>query len=239
VFPVKHLRHVTEQWPWADYYNLYGPTETNVCTYARIPLPVPAERETPYPIGHACSHCTPLVLDDLDGVEVPDGDEGLLYMTGASVFPGYWNRPVENDKAFITRQGRRWYNTGDVVRRDPTDGFIYLGRRDRMVKRRGYRIELGEIERCLYADRRIREAAVVAIPDASAGVRIVAFLTPHPGEQLSIISMKAFCAEHLLSYMNPDTFRFVDALPRTSTNKVDYQGLRHSALAPRGDAARA
>ena len=230
VFPVKHLRHITERWPAAKYYNLYGPTETNVCTFAEIPLPIPPDRQTPYPIGYACSHCTPLVLHDIDGVEVPEGDEGLLYMSGPSVFPGYWNRPVENAAAFIERNGRRWYNTGDVVRHESGEGFIYLGRRDRMVKRRGYRIELGEIERCLYQDSRIREAAVVAVPDASAGVKIVAYLTPQPGERPSIISMKAFCAEHLPSYMSPDIFSIVQELPRTSTNKVDYQRLRQSLL---------
>lgn len=228
VFPVKHLRRIAELWPGARYYNLYGPTETNVCTFARIPLPIPSDRQTPYPIGPACAHCTPLVLDEPDGAEVPTGEEGLLYMAGPSVFPGYWNRPVENAAAFIERDGRRWYNTGDVVREDPEQGFIYVGRRDRMVKRRGYRIELGEIERCLYQDQRIREAAVVAVSDSNAGVKIIAYLTPQPGERPSIISMKAFCAEHLPAYMNPDVFTFVEALPRTSTNKVDYQRLRSS-----------
>ena len=102
VFPVKHLRDVTRRWPHADYYNLYGPTETNVCTFARIPLPVPEDRTEPYPIGHACSHCTPLLLDD--GVSVAAGGEGLLHMSGPSVFQGYWNRPKENAEAFIERE---------------------------------------------------------------------------------------------------------------------------------------
>ena len=226
VFPVKHLRRITELWPAAEYYNLYGPTETNVCTFARIPLPIPPERQAPYPIGPACAHCLPMILDAPGGLELPKREEGLLYIAGPSVFPGYWNRPVENDAAFVDRHGRRWYNTGDVVREDPGEGFVYLGRRDRMVKRRGYRIELGEIERCLYEHDRIREAAVVAAPDANAGVKILAYLTPHPGERPSIIAMKAFCAQHLPAYMNPDVFAFVDALPRTSTNKVDYQDLR-------------
>lgn len=233
VFPVKHLRHITEFWPDAVYHNLYGPTETNVCTFARIPLPIPPDRQRPYPIGYACAHCAPLVLEASDGVEVAAGDEGLLYISGASVFPGYWNRPAENEAVFIERGGRRWYNTGDVVREQHDEGLIYLGRRDRMVKRRGYRIELGEIERCLYQDQRIREAAVVSVPDADAGVKIIAYVTPHPGERPSIVSLKAFCAEHLPSYMNPDVFSFVEALPRTSTNKVDYQTLRSSIPAQR------
>ena len=116
--------------------------------------------------------------------------------------------PIENLGAFIERDGLRWYNTGDVVREDSSDGFVYLGRRDRMVKRRGYRIELGEIERGLYQHQSISEAAVVAIPDPSAGVKIIAFLTPQPGERPSIIALKTFCAQSLPSYMNPDVFVF-------------------------------
>lgn len=225
VFPVKHLRAVQQQWPHPAYYNLYGPTETNVCTFARIPSNVPEDRDTPYPIGFACAHCDALVLDG-EGQEVTPGQEGLLYIAGPSVFGGYWNRWALNVSLFLERAGRRWYNTGDVVRWDPADGYIYVGRRDRMVKRRGYRIELGEIERALYLHDRIREAAVVSVPDTDAGVRIVAFLSCHDGDTPSIIELKAFCAAHLPAYMSPDRFLVRDRLPRTSTDKVDYQALR-------------
>ena len=57
------------------------------------------------------------------------------------------------------------------------------------------------------------------------GVKIVAYLTPQPGPRPSIVELKMFCGRALPSYMNPDAFVFLDALPRTSTNKVDYQGL--------------
>jgi amino acid adenylation domain-containing protein len=225
VFPVKHLRAITERWPQAEYFNLYGPTETNVCTFARIPLPIPTERTVPYPIGWPCAHCSSLVLDEPDGAPVIPGEDGLLYIVGPSVFVGYWNRPQESEHLFIERDGARWYNTGDVVREDPTDGFVYVGRRDRMVKRRGYRIELGEIERGLYQHPNLREAATVAVPDADSGVRILAYLVPQRGKRPSIIELKAFCAQSLPGYMSPDVFRFLEALPRTSTNKVDYQAL--------------
>jgi amino acid adenylation domain-containing protein len=228
VFPVKHLREVQRRWPAPVYYNLYGPTETNVCTFARIPPMIPADRETPYPIGFACAHCEPLVLDG-DRSEVGANDEGLLYISGPSVFQGYWNRPDVNATLFLERDGLRWYNTGDVVRWDPAEGYIYIGRRDRMVKRRGYRIELGEIERALYLDPRVREAAVISATDQDGGVRIVACLSCHDGPKPSIIEMKTFCASRLPAYMSPDRFVFLERLPRTSTDKVDYQSLRKDA----------
>ena len=63
------------------------------------------------------------------------------------------------------------------------------------------------------------------LDDDAAGVRIIAFLTPQPGERPSIIEMKPFCGKVLPAYMNPDVFVDVDKLPRTSTDKVDYQSL--------------
>jgi acyl-coenzyme A synthetase/AMP-(fatty) acid ligase len=111
------------------------------------------------------------------------------------------------------------------VKQHGNNGFLYVGRRDRMVKRRGYRIELDEIESCLYQHPAISGAAVVSVPHHESGVRIVASLVARGDSHPSIVEMKAFCNQHLPSYMNPDVFSFVDRLPRTSTNKVDYQGL--------------
>jgi len=225
VFPVKHLRNITRQWPSPTYFNLYGPTETNVCTYARIPIPIPDDRTKPYPIGRLCSHCSALVLA-VDKQQVTEGEEGLLYISGPSVFAGYWGQTEESATAFLERDGRLWYNTGDLVKSDPADGFTYLGRRDRMVKRRGYRIELGDIESALYRHEQIREAAVIAIPDGDAGVKIVVYVTTSHDARFSIVDLKIFCSKELPAYMSPDGFLFVNSLPRTSTNKVDYQMLR-------------
>jgi amino acid adenylation domain-containing protein len=229
VFPVKHLRELTRLWPSAAYFNLYGPTETNVCTFARIPLPVPEDRAEPYPIGKLCSHCSGLVFDSM-GEPVPFGEEGQLNISGPSVFKGYWGRSREGEACFREWDGQSWYNTGDVVREDPVDGYVYIGRRDRMVKRRGYRIELGDIESALYRHERVREAAVVAVPDGDSGVKILAYVSAADDSRPSIIDLKLCCSKTLPVYMSPDLFLFRDLLPRTSTNKVDYQALLAQAL---------
>jgi amino acid adenylation domain-containing protein len=223
VFPVKQLRRVVERWPHPSYFNLYGPTETNVCTFARIPTPVPEDRCEPYPIGWPCSHCAALVIDE--GQPVEPGAEGLLYISGPSVFSGYWGRPKESSAVFMERDGTRWYDTGDVVKQHGDEGFLYVGRRDRMVKRRGYRVELGEIESCLYRHPAITGAAVIAVPNAEAGMRIAAYLVAREDSRPSIVELKMFCNQNLPAYMNPDAFLFLDALPRTSTDKTNYQQL--------------
>jgi acyl-coenzyme A synthetase/AMP-(fatty) acid ligase len=105
-----------------------------------------------------------------------------------------------------------------------------------MVKRRGYRIELGDIESALYRHQQIAEAAVVAIPDAEAGVKILAYVAALHDARPSIIDLKIFCSKALPAYMSPDAFLFRDSLPRTSTDKVDYQKLQKEFTARQSQA---
>jgi len=226
VFPVKHLRAVKEIWSQPRYFNLYGPTETNVCTYFEVPADVPDDRTEPYPIGYACSGDVCKVMDEQDR-EVPFGEEGELYVTGGSVMQGYWNLPERNATAFFVEEaGTPWYKTGDVVREEEGGCYLFIGRRDRMVKRRGYRVELGEIESALYRHPDVTEAAVIAIPDEENGVLIKAFLNWTVDTRPSLIRLKQFCAKNLPLYMIPDRFSFHPSLPKTSTDKIDYQRLK-------------
>ena len=228
VFPVKHLRTLKSLIPGPRYFNLYGPTETNVCTFYEIPSEIAEDRVIPFPIGKVCSHLDGIVVDESGG-SVTVGEEGELCITGPGVMQGYWNLPERSTTAFLEADGRRWYRTGDIVIEEPSGDYLFVGRRDRMVKRRGHRIELGEVEAGLYRHPLIKEVAVVAAPDEHAGVRIKAFLTSRDGERMSVLDLKRFCAEVLPSAMVPDSFHQIEALPKTSTDKVDYQRLTETA----------
>jgi amino acid adenylation domain-containing protein len=227
VFPVKHLRALTKRLPGRRYFNLYGPTETNVCTFYEVPSIIPEDRTEPFPIGKTCKHLQGRVLDE-EGREITPGEKGELCIAGPAVMRGYWNLQEQSARAFWNSDGARWYRTGDIVVEPPDGNYVYIGRRDRMVKRRGYRVELGEIEAGLYRHSAIKEAAVVALPDQEAGVRIRAFVSCQDGKRPSIIEMKRFCMEVLPPYMIPDVFSFKESLPKTSTDKIDYQRLKES-----------
>ena len=95
-----------------------------------------------------------------------------------------------------------------------------------MVKKRGNRIELGEIEAALYRHPTINEAAVITICGDDGDVRIKAFVTTGDSARLSIIELKKFSADNLPLYMVPDLFRCLESLPKTSTDKIDYQKLK-------------
>jgi acyl-coenzyme A synthetase/AMP-(fatty) acid ligase len=160
------------------------------------------------------------------GEDVARGDEGELCIAGPGVMQGYWALPEQTEKGFLLdRDGTRWYRTGDIVVEAADGNYTYRGRRDRMVKRRGYRVELGEIESGIYRHAQIKEAAVVAFPNEE-GVAITAFVSAHDGKRPSLIEMKRFCSENLPLYMIPDKFVWLQALPKTSTDKIDYQTLK-------------
>jgi amino acid adenylation domain-containing protein len=226
VFPIKHLRMLKDLLPKPRYLNLYGPTETNVCTYFEIPATIPLDQAKPFPIGVACSHYRIRVVDE-EGQDVEKGQTGELIAAGPGVMQGYWNLPERTANAFLVdSSGERWYKTGDVVAEDNEGNFLYLSRRDRMVKKRGYRVELGEIEAGLYKHPDVKEAGVIALSNDENGVQIKAFVSFKNGQNPSRIELKRFCAENLPNYMIPDFFTFMDSLPKTSTDKLDYQKLK-------------
>ena len=226
VFPTKHLRMLKNLLPKPRYFNLYGPTETNVCTYFEIPATIPVDHTKPFPIGEACAHYRIKIVDEL-GQDVGNGQMGELIAAGPGVMQGYWNLPEKTANAFLVdSSGQRWYKTGDVVVQDEDGNYLYVSRRDRMVKKRGYRVELGEIEAGLYNHPDVKEAAVIAMSNEENGVQIKAYLSFRSRQNPSRIELKRFCAETLPTYMIPDFFSFLDSLPKTSTDKIDYQKLK-------------
>ena len=212
------LALLTASVPGALCANLYGPTETNVVTFYRVPGQF--DRATPPPIGRACPFAEVLV----------DESTGELLAGGESLMGGYWNRPDDNARCFVNRNGRLYYRTGDRVRVDGAGDLVFVGRLDRQVKRRGYRIELGEIEAAISSNPAILEVGVVATHERDKGIVITAFIGTGPsGGRLSLLEVKAHCAAALPPYMVPDHVLFVEGVPRGTRGKIDYSALEKLA----------
>ena len=228
VFPVPALRRVMQALPHARFFNLFGPTETNVCTWHALPA-IPAADAQAIPIGQPCRHIRAAILDS-DGQPVPDGAPGELCVAGPPVLLEYFERDDLTRAAFWElgpgRDREPMYRTGDRVRQDARGLLWFLGRRDRQVKRRGYRIELGEIESALALLPGVRECAVVATADTPGECHVRAVLVPEPGADVSVLTIKLHCGRLLPPYMLPDSFDVRESLPRTSTGKIDLLGLQ-------------
>jgi amino acid adenylation domain-containing protein len=231
VFPVKHLRGLMAALPHARYLNWYGPTETNVCTAFEVPGGGgSAGPPDPVPIGKACAN-TDVFAVTRDGHRVSrPGDVGELYVRGPSLMQGYWAQPgkareVLVPNPFQAAYRETVYRTGDLVTQDEDGNYIYLGRQDGMVKTRGYRVELGEVEAALYEHPAVHEAVVLPVPDELLGSRLRAVISTDASSGLTREEVLDHCRRLLPGYMMPDVVEFCEALPRTSTGKVDRTRL--------------
>lgn len=200
VFPIAPLGRLMAHLPDVRFVNLYGPTETNVCTAFEVPGP-PTED---LPIGTAASGAV-LRIDD-----------GELLVAGPSLLTGYHGDPERTAACFVEREGRRWYRTGDRVRWDDDGQLRFLGRLDTMLKVQGFRVQPEEIEAALASCAGVREVLVVPFVDPDGGKRLEARVVGSVAPD----ALLTHCAGLLPAYMVPSRVVVVDALARTDRGKL-------------------
>jgi L-proline---[L-prolyl-carrier protein] ligase len=229
VYPTKHLRELRKMLPeGCSLWNLYGPTETNVCTYYQVgELP---DDDRTIPIGRACENDEVFAVAS-DGAVAGVGEEGELFVRGPTVMKGYWGQPEKTAEVLVRDPrpegyGDPVYRTGDLVRLREDGDYEFLGRRDHQIKSRGYRIELGEVEAALSSHPFIEEAAAVAVPHEEWGTAIVACVVMKDGvEAPTETKVKQHVAGRLPRYMVPARVDIMAALPRTSNGKIDRRRI--------------
>ncbi|HEY6927934.1 MAG TPA: amino acid adenylation domain-containing protein, partial [Steroidobacteraceae bacterium] len=213
----------------AQLFNEYGPTEATVWATV-FQCDAASTYATTVPIGRPVSNTRILILDE-HRRPVPIGVSGEIYIGGAGIARGYLNRPSLTADRFVvdpfsTAPGGRLYKTGDVGRWRADGCIEFLGRNDNQVKIRGYRIELGEIESQLLQDERVKEAAVIALDEATSGKRLVAYYTAkRAGESPARDELRALLRSHLPEHMVPSAFVALETLPLTPNGKLDRAGL--------------
>lgn len=174
------------------------------------------------------------ILDE-QGQPVPQGDIGNLLIAGDSICSQYWNKH-ERTKATITGE---WIHTGDKYYQDEHGIFWYAGRSDDMLKVSGQWVSPVEVEAALIAHPSVLAAAVVAREDGDGLTRPQAFVVLKPGIESSD-ALAAELQQHvkttLMPHKYPRWIEFVDALPMTSTGKIQRYRLREE-LAARGSSS--
>ncbi|MFE7068652.1 amino acid adenylation domain-containing protein [Streptomyces sp. NPDC057620] len=243
VYPIGQLRSLAARLSEeTTLYNLYGPTETNVCTYHRVRAEDLA-RDEPVPIGTPVPGARVSVVDE-DGHTLHGPEAfGELIVEGDCVTPGYWRRKshtadagdaaARNTAAQDTAagHGKGRHATGDLVSYQGA-GLVYRGRRDRMVKLHGYRVELGEIEAAVLKHPAVASAAVV-VDTQGPEPRIAVHYTLGPGARRpNLIEIKRHCAQHLPRYMLPQLATCLDELPHNANGKTDYHRLGSGTAGP-------
>ncbi|WP_414526545.1 amino acid adenylation domain-containing protein [Nodularia chucula] len=223
-------------------YNLYGPSEDT--TYSTFTLVPPHSQQTPT-IGKPIANTQVYILDQ-NLQTVPIGVPGEIYLSGAGLARGYWQRPELTAERFIgniplpnppfgkgrvsDRTGGVFYKTGDRARYLPDGNIEYLGRLDHQVKLRGFRIELGEIEAVLNQHPQVTQALAIVRNDTPEHSRLVAYVVAKP--DLQTAELRQFLAEKLPAYMLPTAFVILETLPLTANGKIDRQALPIPDVSP-------
>jgi len=214
--------------PGVELHNLYGPTEAAVDVTAWHCEP--GDDRLIVPIGRPIANTRMYVLDPhLE--PVPQGVTGELYIAGVQVGRGYLNRDELTAERFlvdpfVAGDHARMYRTGDLGRWLPDGSIEYLGRNDFQVKIRGFRIELGEIEARLLEHGSVGAAVVLARPDRSGDLQLVAYYVPANGQgAVSVEAFRQHLGDRLPEHMIPAWFVRLDALPVTPNGKLDRRAL--------------
>jgi long-chain acyl-CoA synthetase len=208
-----------------SFANAYGLTETHGVATVNGGKDL-AERATsvgrPIPVLE-------LEIVDEEGKALQEGRLGELRMRGATITPGYWNRP--DATAETIRDG--WLHTGDLGYRDPDGFFFVVDRAKDMIIRGGENVYCVEIENCLADHPEIDEAAVVGVADAELGERVKAIVRRVPGSRLAPEAVRAHVAAHLASFKVPEVVEFTsEPLPRNPAGKLLKNLLRGQGGVP-------
>ncbi len=211
VFPTPQLMRLLELLPTVKFFNLFGPTETNVCCYWPVDR-CEFQSQQSIPIGlPACE--TQLRID-------PQQNE--LLAKGPTLFSGYWKAGKLDNKV----NPNAWFRTGDRVSLNPKGELLYHGRLDRMLKCSGYRIEPVEIESIINLIHGVIQSAVVGIEDSVGGYRPAAVVVT--SSACNIGELQSTLRKRLPAYMVPAKISVLPALPCLPNGKVDYAAVKNT-----------
>ncbi len=204
----------------ADIYNVYGPTEATIsCNSKHV-------TDNKITVGLPLLNVVEQVMDP-DGNPLPPCVVGELYVGGAGVSRGYWNRETLNNQQFVLLDGVRYYKTGDFARFERNGEISILGRLDNQIKLRGLRIEIGEIENAIAGYQGIKSVTVV-VKKVQSNEHLCAYFTAD--KEIVVDELRDEIKKKLTKYMVPSVFMQLDAMPQTLNGKTDIKSLPEPVL---------
>ena len=201
-----------------ELFNLYGCSETAAAA-AFYKIEEPMENT---PIGKPVEGLTFFLLDE-EGREVADGEEGELCIQGI-LADAYLNLEEQSARTFIKQEdGSVLLHTGDMVRKLPDGNYVYVNRKDWMVKINGQRVETGEIELRMASMPEVENAVVKAFQDENGQNYLCGYYVAK--EEIMPERIRTYLKEWLASYMIPRFFKRLDSLPKNVNGKLDRNVL--------------
>jgi long-chain acyl-CoA synthetase len=189
----------------------YGLSETSPVACSNHP----GRERKPGSIGTPIEGVEMRVVDE-DGKPLEQGEVGEIVIRGHNVMKGYWRRPEATAEAMLGG----WFHSGDLARVDEDGYFHIVDRKKDMIIRGGYNVYPREVEEVLYEHPKVREGAVVGVPDEEWGEEVGAAVVLHAGERLSAADVSAYVKDRIAAYKYPRHVWFLDELPKGPTGKI-------------------
>jgi long-chain acyl-CoA synthetase len=163
---------------------------------------------------------------------MPVGEVGELAVKGPQIAKGYWKKPEETKKMFVTIDGETWLRTGDLARMDEEGYFYFYDRKRDMIKYKGLAVFAREVEEVLTAHPQVKEAGVIGVPDPEVGekVKAIVVLESDARGRVTEEEIMKYCAENMAHYKCPRIVEFRGEVPKTDVGKVSRRELREDEL---------
>jgi long-chain acyl-CoA synthetase len=198
----------------------YGLSEASPVTHAN-PLDKKLRKVGSIGLPFPSTDCKIVDLDDRSK-DLPVGEVGELAVKGPQIMTGYHNRPDET--ADVLKDG--WLFTGDIAKMDE-EGWTYIvDRKKDLINASGYKVWPNEVEEVLFEHPKVREAAVIGIPDETRGETVKAFIVLEEGASMDLEELRTYSKEKMAVYKVPTDVEFVEDLPKSQVGKILRRELR-------------
>lgn len=205
-----------------DYVEGYGMSETMAATH--INPPHKARRQC---LGIPVFGVDARVINPDTGQEMEPGEVGEIVMHAPQNFLGYWNNPEATRAAFLQIDGKPFLRTGDIGRYDEEGYFYITDRLKRMINASGFKVWPTEVEAMIHEHPQVAEVCITARPDPRRGETVMAWVVARG--PLTADDLIAWCRERMSAYKVPHLVRFLEALPRSPSGKVEWRRLQERA----------
>ena len=227
--PVELVKQVIERLNVPEFTICYGLTETSpLITHTYTDAPFDKRVGT---VGRAFPGVEVRIVDPASGRDVPTGQPGELWARGYVVMKGYYKDPAATARTVVEDD---WCRTGDLASIDE-DGYVKIrGRLKDVIIRGGDNVSPVEVENVLYEHPKVKECAVIGIPDKRWGEEVMAYVQLKEGETATEDEFKRFVEGKLAYYKRPKVFRFLEAFPAVPSGKIQNFRLKELAIEEHG-----
>ncbi|SNS15868.1 fatty-acyl-CoA synthase [Noviherbaspirillum humi] len=208
------------------YMEGYGLSETMAATHVN-----PPHRMKQQCLGVPYFNVDARIVDPVTFQEVPQGEQGEIWLHGPQVFQGYWNDPQKTADAFAELDGKRFFRSGDLGYMDEEGFFFFTDRLKRMINASGFKVWPAEVEAMMYQHPAVQECCIIAARDAYRGETVKAVVVRRPGSEASAEDIIEWAHAKMAAYKTPRVVEFVEALPKSATGKVMWRVLQEREMA--------